>query len=190
MVAEPVREMSYAEYLAFEEAAEQKHEYVNGVVYAMAGGTLEHARLAARLGALLGGALAGKPCDVFSSDARVRVAATGRSTYPDATVVCAELVRAEDDPEAIANPTVLVEVLSPTTESSDRGEKWAHYQLLPSLHEYVLVSQEERRVEIFRRSGPGEWSYRVVTDGAVELESLSVSLDLEALYHDPLASRD
>lgn len=188
MAPEPAREMSYAEYLAFEKDAETKHEYVNGMVYAMAGGSVEHGRLTMRIGAALLRGLEGRPCEVLSSDVRVRIEASGRSTYPDATVVCSEIQRASDDTEAIVNPTVLVEVLSPSTETSDRGEKWAHYQLLPSLQEYVLVSQDERRIEVYRRTGADEWAYRVVTAGTLELASLDVHLDVDALYHSPLAS--
>jgi Uma2 family endonuclease len=179
--------MSYSDYLALEQASETKHEYVNGLVYAMAGGTPEHARLAMQLGRLLGNALAGRPCSPFTSDLRVRIAATRRSTYPDLSVVCHELKRASDDPDAIVNPTLLAEVLSDSTEASDRGEKWAHYQRIESLQEYVLVSQRERRVEVFRRADEG-WTYAAYHEGEVELRSLGVMLSIEALYHDPLAS--
>ena len=190
--------MSYSDYLALEQASETKHEYVNGLVYAMAGGTPEHARLAMQLGMLLGIALAGRPCSAFSSDLRVRIAATRRFTYPDLSVVCHELKRASDDPDAIVNPTLLAEVLSDSTEASDRGEKsaadpadsveqWAHYQRIESLQEYVLVSQRERRVEVFRRADEG-WTYAAYHEGEVELRSLGVTLSIEALYHDPLAT--
>lgn len=178
--------MTYAEYLAFEATSDTKHEYVNGQVYAMAGGSPEHSRLAARLARLVGNALEGRPCDVFSSDGRVRVEATGRSTYPDLTVVCGELRRAKDDPDAITNPILLVEILSESTEASDRGEKWAHYQRLASLREYVLVSQDRRNVEVFRRSSSTAWSYEAFDGPEVTLRSISATLSLDALYHDPL----
>ncbi len=140
--------MTYAEYLALERASEVKHEYVNGEAYAMAGGSPEHARLQGRALHVLTLALAGKRCDVFTSDLRVRIEATGRSTYPDVTVVCDRIDRAGDDPDAITNPALIVEVLSDSTEAEDRGAKWAHYQRLASLKHYVLVSQREQRVEI------------------------------------------
>lgn len=179
--------MSYDDYLALERTSETKHEYVNGQMYAMAGGTPEHGRLAMRLGRLVGNALEGRPCDAFSSDVRVRIVATGRSTYPDLSVVCNALKNASDDRDAIVNPTLLAEVLSDSTEASDRGEKWAHYQLIPSLREYVLVSQHERRVEVFRRADEG-WTYTAYHEGELELRSLGMTLSIEALYHDPLAS--
>jgi Uma2 family endonuclease len=186
-MTEPATHASYAEYLAFEEAAEGKHEYVNGLIYAMTGGTPEHARLAANAIRSLASALAGKPCAVYTADARVRVLATGRSTYPDVSVVCTKVEPAPDDPHAIANPIVLVEVLSPTTEASDRGDKWHHYQRIPSLKDYVLIGQETQQVEVYHRTDDG-WSYRSYEgDEAVELASLGVTLSLPELYLDPLA---
>ncbi|MEM1416384.1 MAG: Uma2 family endonuclease [Myxococcota bacterium] len=133
----------------------------------MAGGSYEHARLQARLALRLGLLAEAVGCDVLSSDGRVRIVATGRSTYPDLKVVCGERVAAEDDPDATTNPRLIVEVLSPTTEESDRGEKWAHYQRMPSLGAYLLVSQDEARLELFERSDEGEvWAYREARAGA------------------------
>ena len=108
-------------------------------------------RLALRLGLLA----EAKNCTVLSSDGRIRIEATGRSTYPDLSVVCGPAAPAADDPEATTNPVLLVEVLSETTEREDRGPKWAHYQRLASLRGYLLVSQSEARLELFTRSEPG-----------------------------------
>jgi Uma2 family endonuclease len=188
--ARDLRTRTYAEYVAFERSAERKHEYVNGRVYAMAGGTPEHARLAGAVIGALSVALRGKACVPFSSDLRVRIAATGRATYPDVTVVCGALVRDAEDPDAVQNPTVLVEVLSDTTESDDRGEKWAHYQRIPSLREYVLVSQRAPRVEVFTRdeADPAVWHYRDHGPGAqARLASIDAHLDVDALYAGALA---
>jgi Uma2 family endonuclease len=189
MEARDVREMTYEAYLALERTAGGKHEYVNGRVYAMAGGSPEHARLAQSIGAELRTALRGQPCAPFSSDLRVRVAATGRATYPDVTIVCGRLERASDDDDAVTNPRVIVEVLSDTTESEDRGDTWAHYQRIPSLREYVLVSQRSRRIEVFARdeAQPELWHYRDLGAGAsVALPSLGVSVDVDAVYASPL----
>lgn len=186
--ARAIAQMTYAEYLSFERASDGKHEYVNGRVYAMAGGTPEHARLAANAVRILGVALSGRPCVVFTSDARVRIEATGRSTYPDLTVVCGKLLPASDDPDAITNPTVIVEVLSETTEASDRGDKWAHYRRLPSLGDYVLVSQGTQRIEVFRREGD-HWRYSEAGPGErAQLASVGVEISVDELYENPLAN--
>ena len=131
--------MTYAEYLAAEAVSEVRHEYLNGEVWAMAGGTPEHAALAAAMIRELGASLRGKPCRPFSSDLRVHIPDAGLSTYPDVSVVCGQLETAPDDKDAVTNPIVLVEVLSESTEGYDRGAKAAHYRRIPSLREYVLV---------------------------------------------------
>ncbi|WP_106391811.1 Uma2 family endonuclease [Enhygromyxa salina] len=178
--------MSYAEYLAFEREAEAKHEYVNGEVYAMAGGSPEHARLAIRLAAELLRSLADRPCEVFSSDLRVRNLVTGRSTYPDLTVVCGRLLRAPDDELAVVNPVLVVEVLSDGTERQDRGDKWRHYQLIESLQTYVLVSQAAPLLEVFRRADDA-WRYQAAGPGQqLTLDDRGLTLDVDALYRSGL----
>lgn len=182
MTAVPATKVSYAEYLAEERASETKHEYVNGEIFAMAGGSPEHARLAFDLGFLLKSAFGGRACVVYSSDARVRIEATGRATYPDLTVVCGKLETSADDPDAITNPTVLVEVLSPTTASSDRENKWAHYRRIPGLQAYVLVSQDEPRIESFRRDG-ARWIYEEAGPGeSLRIGGVEVDVSVDALY--------
>jgi Uma2 family endonuclease len=171
--------MSYAEYLELAARAEVKHEFIDGLVVAMAGGTIEHSRLVARMGYLVQQALEGKPCNVFSSDGRIRIEATNRATYPDVSVVCGAVQRAADDPHGITNPVVLVEVLSETTS------KFAHYRRLPSLREYVLVAQEEPHVEVFRKEGD-LWVLREHGPGEeIELASIGVTLSVDRLYADP-----
>jgi Uma2 family endonuclease len=182
MSAVPLRKASYEEYLALERTSETKHEYVNGEIYAMAGGTPEHGRLAAKLARLVGNALAGRPCEVFSSDVRVRVESTGRSTYPDLSIVCSKLVASSDDADAITNPMVIVEVLSPSTEQHDRGDKWAHYRRIPSLACYVLVGHDERSIETYRRDGR-RWVYEAFGPGEVAvIAGAEVSLAVDELY--------
>jgi len=181
--------MSYAEYLVAEAASDLRHEYLKGEAWAMAGGTPEHGGLAAAVIGELRAALRGKPCRVYSSDVRVRVSETGLSTYPDVSVVCGQLVTAPEDPDAVTNPTVLVEVLSDTTEAYDRGAKAAHYRRIPSLREYVLVSQVEPLVEVYRRAESGRWELLEARAGdAVELGSLGVRIDVTALYANPLGA--
>jgi len=180
--------MSYAEYTAAEEKSETKHEWLNGEVFAMAGGTPEHAGLAASLIRELGSALRGRPCRVFSADLRVKVQATGLATYPDASVVCSKLETAGDDPHAVVNPVVLVEVLSDSSEAYDRGQKFAHYRRIPSLREYVLVSQHEPRIEVQRLNEAGRWELHEAGAGeSVELASIGCRLSVDDVYRDPLA---
>jgi Uma2 family endonuclease len=184
-MGEPAESVSYEAYLAMLEASEVKLEFVDGVVYAMSGGTVEHARLSMRVGRALGRALEGRPCEVYSSDLKVRVDETNRTTFADATVICGPAEVSAIDRHAITNPTILVEVLSPSTEASDRGDKWRSYQRLSSLREYVLVSQGEPYVEVFERE-EGGWRLRTYTAGAeIELPSQALSIPVDAIYHDP-----
>lgn len=177
--------VTYAEYLEIEASSEQRYEFVDGVIDAIADGSPEHARLAMSLGAELRAAMASKPCAVYSSDLKIRIEATNRTTYADVVVVCGPELHSDTDPNAITNPTVIVEVLSPSTEASDRGEKWRHYQQLTSLHEYVLVSQDSPYIEVFRREGD-EWVLRSVTTGQLlELPSQGVQIPVDAIYADP-----
>jgi Uma2 family endonuclease len=179
--------MTYAQYVALEEASPEKHEYLGGDVRAMAGGSPSHALIAANVvGSLIRG-LKGRPCAVYTSDLRVRVEATDRSTYPDVTVVCGKRVTASDDPNALVNPTLIVAVLSDSTEASDRGEKFAHLQQLTSLQEYVLVSQRTQRIEVFRRGEGATWTLLPFTSGSVELRSVEAALDFADVYADPIA---
>src|SRR5687768_1727172 len=155
----------------------------------MAGGTIDHGALAAQVTGQLVSGLTGRPCRVFSSDVRVRIAQANRSVYPDVMVVCGQLQRAADDPHAVVNPTAIVEVLSDSSEAYDRGEKFRYYKWLPSLLEYVLISQREPLVEVFRRDGQSWIVTEYPAGSTVRLASLDVTLEVDALYRDPLASR-
>jgi len=173
---------TYAEYLAYERDSGLKHEYDDGEILAMAGGSRRHNALASRVSAALEvGRRTG--CIAFQSDQKVRVLATGRATYPDASMVCGPIEGDPADPSGatITNPTVIVEVLSASTEEADRGGKWQHYQLIPSLQEYVLVSQSEARIETYRRLASGAWEYRDTKTGDVHLVC-GATLKLASLY--------
>ena len=124
-----------AEYIAFERSSNVKHEYLDGVIYAMAGGTPEHAAFAVNVSTLLSLALRDRPCRVHSSDLRIRVVDTGLETYPDVTVLCGRVELDAEDRNVVCNPIVVVEVTSPSTEEYDRGEKLEHYKRIPSLQE-------------------------------------------------------
>jgi Uma2 family endonuclease len=181
-VAHPVF-YSFEEYEELEDGSEVKHEYLAGQIYAMAGGTPEHAALAMAVGARLATALEGSRCRVHSSDLKIRVTKTGLCSYPDVSVVCGPR---ELDPESkttVTNPTLLVEVTSRSTEEYDRGDKFDHYRQIPSLREYVLVSHREPAIEVRRRGDDGQWTARVARAGErIELESVTCAFDVSAIY--------
>ncbi len=174
---------TYAEYLSLEQSSNVRHEFVGGFAYAMAGGEPEHARLALAVGAELRRLLRGGPCRAFSSDLKVRVPATGNAYYADATVVCGSLTRDAVDPVAVINPTLIVEVLSPSTERFDRGDKFADYQLFESLRHYLMVSVGRRRIEHYRRNPDDTWTLTVVTAGeALALPEFGGRLAVDDVY--------
>jgi Uma2 family endonuclease len=172
---------SYAEYLALEDDAATRHEYLDGEIYAMAGGSPDHAALAAAVIGALSRTLP-PACRAFTSDLRVRIVATGLSTYPDAAVVCGPSLRASDDPLAVVNPVLLVEVTSPSTEEYDRGEKLRHYQAIPSLREVVVVSHRSRELTVHRRDGD-RWVARTYGAGdTVELLGGGMRVPVDEVY--------
>jgi Uma2 family endonuclease len=180
---------TYSEYVALEEHANVRHEFLDGEIYAMAGGTPEHAAICTKVSTALNVQLRGRGRRVYSSDLLIRVLETGLATYPDVTVVCG---RAELDPanrNAITNPVVLVEVLSPGTAEYDRGEKLAQYQRIPSLREVVLVAHDERRIEVWRRGEGDSWSRDEARSGSIRIASIDCALDVADVYRDELAPR-
>lgn len=174
---------TYAEYLALEASSNVKHEFLDGQIYAMAGGTPEHAALAAAVIGLLFPELRKGRCRAHDADLRVRVPTTGLTTYPDVTVVCGPRERDATDPQAVTNPTLIVEVLSRSTEDYDRGDKFEHYKSLPSLRQYVLVSYRDRSVEVWTRDdGDGWTSVLAREEDVAHLASVSARLDVRELY--------
>jgi Uma2 family endonuclease len=172
---------TYAEYLALEDSSNVKHEFLDGQIYALAGGTPEHAALAASVIGLLFAGLRGGRCRTYDADLRVRTP-TGLSTYPDVTVVCGPTERDRGDGQAVTNPTLIVEVLSRSTEEYDRGDKFEHYRSMPSLEQYVLVSHRERRLEIWTRTADG-WTSASAGEGDVApLASIGTSLAVHDIY--------
>ena len=167
--------------MQLEEESSIRHEFLDGEIYAMAGGTPDHAALAA---AVIGLLRAGIPpyCRTFTSDLRIRTL-SGLSTYPDAAVVCGKTLRAADDPLAVTNPCLLVEVTSNSTEDYDRGEKLRHYKSLPSVQEILIVSHREPRVTIHRRESDGRWSTSESKSGeSVQFRSVSVTVAIDDIY--------
>lgn len=172
-----------AMYLAMERVAEVKHEYLDGEVFAMAGASPRHNRLAVACSTQLDNALRGKDCFPLNSDQRVHVPATGDYCYPDVTVVCGEPEGHAADPDSITNPRVIVEVLSRTTQKHDRGSKFEGYRSIASFEEYILIWQDQVKVEIRRREGARRWTIEELGAGErVELRSVGATLDVDALY--------
>jgi Uma2 family endonuclease len=147
MAAEPITAMSVEEYLEFERASETKHEYYGGEVLAMAGASYDHNTIVGNIFATLHAQLRGKPCRVNFSDIRVPIPDSGLFTYPDLTVVCGPPQFRDERRDSLLNPKVIIEVLSPSTESHDRGKKFQHYRTIASLDEYVLIAQETLRFD-------------------------------------------
>ncbi|HTQ08127.1 MAG TPA: Uma2 family endonuclease [Polyangiaceae bacterium] len=182
MSAFPLHRYTVADYVQLERDSPIKHEFLDGEIVAMAGGTPEHAALASAFGYQLGSQLQGSPCRVFSSDLRVRVPATGLTTYPDLTVVCGRTERDAEDPLAINNPKLLVEITSNSSEDYDRGAKLDHFKTLASVAVVVVVSHREELVEVFTRSGE-DWIRTVARGGErASLVPLGVHIDVDALY--------
>lgn len=175
------------EYVQLEGFSNHKHEFYDGQIWAMGGGTPEHARLPMALAFQLSSQLAGKPCTVYSSDLRVRVSATGLITYPDLSVFCQQPTPDFEDDLAQLNPTVLIEVTSRSSERYDRGAKFNHYKLIGTLREYVVVSHREHVLEVHRRASDGTWSLaeRGVDGERVTLTSIGCVIDVAAVYARP-----
>ena len=172
------------EYLARERAsAGSKCEYVNGHIYAMGGASLAHNRIVWNLARELGIQIRGGPCSAVSNDMRVKVPETEMYTYPDVIVFCGEPMLEDDHFDTLLNPIVIVEVLSPSTERYDRGDKWAHFRRLKTLKVYVLIAQDRMRVETFTRRGD-EWVYAESSGagGVLSLPAVSCSVPLDAIY--------
>lgn len=180
IAAAPPNEEAYWET---ENRSDVRHEYVNGMIVAMAGATPRHNILVANMASGMNARLGGK-CRAVTSDQRLHIPATGIYTYPDVVLICGEWKLHAKDRATVLNPSLLVEVLSPATEAYDRGAKFRHYQHISTLMDYVLVAQDERLVEHFRRSETGEWIYRAYEgeDKVLWIEDLGLSLPLRDIY--------
>jgi Uma2 family endonuclease len=172
------------DYLALERASETKSEYLDGEMVAMTGASFEHNLMVANLIGELRQQLKQRPCRVCPSDMRVHIPATGLYTYPDVLVVCGEPRFEDDHFDTLLNPTLIVEVLSPSSESYDRGKKFEHYRTIDSLAEYLLVSQNKFLVEQFVRQEAGAWLFTATAgrDGRVQLPSIGCTLALSEVY--------
>ncbi|MBP9088133.1 MAG: Uma2 family endonuclease [Kofleriaceae bacterium] len=173
----------YTDYVTAEFAAESKHEFVEGHVLAMAGGTAEHAALVAAITVQLGSQLRGKSCRVYSSDLRIRMQEVDVACYPDVTVVCGAIVHDVQDRYCATNPTVIVEVLSTSTEAYDRGNKFAFYRTIKTLQQYILVSQDKALVERFVRNADTSWTLTAFGPGSnVDVAAIQCEIIVDDLY--------
>jgi Uma2 family endonuclease len=186
MSALPTLKLTPEEYLEFERKSDVKHEYHRGFVYAMAGASFRHGIIVANLSRDFGVALRGGPCLFVTQDVRVQTSSgpVRSYTYPDLVAFCGEPILTDNAQDTLSNPKLIVEVLSPSTEAHDRGLKFAEYRTIPTLEEYVLVSQTELRVERFHRQPDGQWLYTDFTgpEGVCRFESLDLTLRLADIY--------
>ncbi len=172
------------QYLAIERAAETRSEYFRGEMFAMTGASRFHNLIAGNVGRRLNEQFDGRPCEVYQTDMRVKVSPTGLYTYPDIVVTCEHPKFEDNQVDTLLNPQVVIEVLSPSTESWDRGKKFGHYRRIESLREYVLISQDRMLVEKFLRRPEGEWLLSDVSspDDRLVLDSVSCSIKLSDIY--------
>ena len=183
------------QYLALERQASYKSEYVNGGIFAMAGASREHNQIAFNIAGELHGQLKNRPCLAYVNDMRVKVNATGLYTYPDVAALCGEPQFEDERMDALLNPSVIIEILSPSTEAYDRGDKFAHYRRLPSLMEYVLIAQDKVRVEHYIRQDSkwvltemnslDETLYLASIQCEIALRNLYAKVDLAVIRHEP-----
>jgi Uma2 family endonuclease len=172
------------EYLAIERKAEFKSEYFNGEIFAMAGTSRPHNRIASNIISTLNPQLIKRGCNIYPSDMRVKIKKIGKYTYPDVVVTCGEELFEDDYIDILLNPVVIFEILSKSTAAYDRGEKFQHYQFIESLAEYILITQDAIRVEQYIRQSDHTWIYSEYQnlDDFVKLESVACELSLRELY--------
>jgi Uma2 family endonuclease len=178
------RRATYANYIAVERETRIRHEYIDGVIIAMAGGSDEHNAIMMQLGVLCATRRTGA-CRVFPADQRFWIAATGRGRYSDGSIICGAPAHPPHDDQATTNPSVVIEVLSPSSDGDDEGDKRLDFQSLASLQAYVIVAQDERSVKVYRRSDRGEWRVDpdVYRDGmSFDLPTLSSAISVGEVY--------
>jgi len=173
------------QYLEIERFSEIRHEYLDGLVYAMAGESRDHSRICFNLAVIVGRQLQGTPCEGFSPNMKVRTGIGGLYAYPDLMIVCGEAVFHDEHGDVLLNPTVVFVVLSPSTEKYDRGEKFRRYRTqIESLQDYVMVSQDQPRIEHHHRQTDGKWSATEISglDGVLVLPSIDCRIPLAEVY--------
>ncbi|HJZ50049.1 MAG TPA: Uma2 family endonuclease [Roseiflexaceae bacterium] len=185
MIAQPKPYISESEYLELERGSASKHEYFAGEIFAMTGASEQHNLIASNVMAMLHGQLRGRSCRIYPSDMRLKVVQTGLNTYPGITVVCGPPEFTDPTKrDTLINPTIVIEILSPSTERYDRGLKFQNYRSIASLQEYILIAQDQQRIECYARHADNEWllTEAVGADTSLQIASLSVVLDLNEAY--------
>jgi len=179
--------LSLKEYLEIEISSQTKYEYHDGAIYAMSGGTLNHGWICGNVFGEIRNDLRekGSGCRVMNSEIKLHISSKNSYVYPDAMVICGEVEKSESEVNAVTNPTVIVEVLSKTTESYDRGDKFFLYQTISSLKEYILIKQDKPQVEIYRRMGDlWQISQIIGMETNLVIPSLELTISLEEIYRD------
>ena len=173
------------EYLALERAASERSEYYDGEMFLMAGASRKHNIISSNVTRLLGNALLDGPCEIYASDMRTRIHQSNNYVYPDVVVACAEPEFEDDNTDILLNPTIVVEILSPTTEKHDRSVKFDLYRRAPSLQEYLLLKQHIPHAMLHQRQTGGAWLMRdfIGLESALLLESIGCELKLAEIYH-------
>ncbi|MCJ2544435.1 Uma2 family endonuclease [Thermostichus vulcanus] len=184
MIAHPYPKISPHEYLAQERQAEIKSEYIDGDVVAMTGASRQHNLISLNIAASLHSQLRSRPCEIYMGDMRVAVDEAEFYTYPDIVVVCEDPQFLDGELDTLLNPTLLIEVLSPSTASYDRGEKFSRYRQLSSLQEYLVVAQSTPAIEHYRKQSRREWILVDITDpeALIELPSIQCQLAMKDIY--------
>jgi Uma2 family endonuclease len=185
MIPNPVpAKMSPEEFLEFERAADEKHEYRDGAIVAMSGARRKHNTVSTNLSGVLWQHLKGEDCESYSNDMRVWVPKTRLYTYPDIVVVCGEPEFLDNEFDTLLNPVLIVEILSASTESYDRGEKFQSYRSIPTLNEYLLVDQYRPHLEKYVKHGDGFWMLSEASglDGRITLDSIDCPMSLADVY--------
>lgn len=184
MVALPQKRWTVEEYLAFEASSEEKHEFIDGEIYSMSGASRAHNLICLNTGTVFNNQLENRPCEAYANEMRVRIRQRNY-LYPDLAIVCGEAEIEIDQLETLLNPTVIIEVLSPSTEAYDRGKKFLNYQTIESLQEYLLIAQDEPRIERYLRQADGQWLFSTTKglEAELKLPSIGCTLALAKVYN-------
>lgn len=180
----PIPRMSPEEFLEFERSSDERHEYRNGEIFAMSGAKRAHNLISVNLAAELRTGLKGRDCETYASDMRIWVGIAALYTYPDMVVVCGELQFLDTTQDTLVNPTVLIEILSESTEAYDRGRKFEYYRKIDSLKEYILIAQTHPYIEKYVKHGDGFWLLSEIAgiDSFLKIESIDCTIPLAEIY--------